>query len=179
MTAENQSAGNKARPNATSSTTNTKQTEPEANLSLRSYRQANDSLSQGTANERLCRNNMACQTLVILVSNVTAVSGVFAVYYVHTTKHQTSGFNIVNAYTIPILMFRNIATCLDGLGFESRHRHETFLFSQQELNLPGRELDHSLLYSAEIKNDCSYTSTPMPRGKFNLKHKNYSQYTAL
>jgi len=54
----------------------------------------------------------------------------FAVYYLHITKLQTSGFNIVNAYTSPIFMFKNTVTCLYGPGFESRHRQETFLFSQ-------------------------------------------------
>jgi hypothetical protein len=130
MTVEKRSAGSKTRPNATSSTTNTTQTEPEANLCLRNYRQANNSLSHGTANELLSHNSMDCQRLII-VTSVTADSGVFC--SVLSPDHQTSNqwFKYCKCVNnSDFFMFRNTATCLEGPGFESRQRQETCLFSQ-------------------------------------------------
>jgi hypothetical protein len=89
-------------------------------------------------------------------------AGYFAVYHLHSTKLQTSGFNIVNKYTIPTFLFRNIATCLYGPGFESRHRQETFLFSQHGLNYRGVNLTTHLYIAPRLKIIAAIPLRPCP-----------------
>jgi len=88
-----------------------------ANLSLRSYREANTASAKARP--------MNCYALTIWTARSSIcwqqvplqIVRYFAVYHLHRTKLQTGGFNIVNEYTIPIFMFRNI-NCLDGPGLE-------------------------------------------------------------